>query len=69
MTREQVREWRERWKLVNEFHAQELREMSMERRLNLTRAGFRPHARTDREEAELADVRERWLKLKRPYLA
>jgi hypothetical protein len=69
MTREQVLAWKAQWKAMEEFHAQELREMSTERRLALTRAGFRPHRRTAGEEAGLARVRERWLTLKRRHLA
>ena len=65
ITPEQAREWKERWKAMDEVHAQELREMTMERKLSGADVIFWPRERTklEREELHLAELR--WLKLKR----
>lgn len=71
MTRENVEAWREGWQRVNEFHLQEIRNMTFEQRwqqLNiifefaLTMGWVKPAS-----EAELVPIRARWARLKANY--
>lgn len=71
MTRAEVERWREGWQRVNEFHLQEIREMTIEQRwerLNmLFEFALAMNWVKPAPEKELAPVRRRWARLKAGY--
>jgi len=71
LTRAEVERWREGWQRVNEFHLQEIREMTIEQRwerLNmLFEFALAMNWVKPAPEKELAPVRRRWARLKAGY--
>ena len=70
MTKLDALEYVARYKLVNEFEIAELRSTSIEAKLEQTNAlmaAVRQMGWTDALAEEEAEVRERWLRLKRAY--
>ena len=65
ITKEQAREFKERWKFVNEFIAQEIRNTSGEVKLQQLSAMFIVgQSRSPTFSAEEQEVRDRWRLLK-----
>ena len=70
MTKDEIRSWMDRWRLVNEYEREELRKTPIETRFRQL-ANLMHTARTigwtTSTPAEIDAVRARWLLLKRDY--
>lgn len=66
MTKAEARAWRERWHLVNEFVIEEARAATPEERLRDLDVLFRSRSlfRWPDDEADIAEARQRWIRLK-----
>jgi hypothetical protein len=70
MTKTEARAWMNRWKRVNKFERDELRQTSLEEKLRQLAAlmfSCDEFGWTDRLAAESTVVRERWQKLRSAY--
>ncbi len=71
MTRADLEAYRARWQRVNEYQTQEIRQMPVALKLRQANTLFRMAKMTRRQrsanEREIAEVRARWVKLKRLY--
>jgi hypothetical protein len=70
MTRAEVQAWQARWQLVNRAQCEELRGRSVDQKfhqLAALMASARALSWTLTREAETAEVRRRWAKLRKAY--
>lgn len=66
MTKSDIRAWRERWRLVNEFTIQEALAVSMEQRLRDLEWLFEVATASSGqdEDDDVVEVRQRWVRLR-----
>jgi hypothetical protein len=71
MKADEVRAWKKRWELVNAREIEELRQTPMEvkfQQLASPMAMARELGWVDHSPQEVAEVRERWIRLRKAYL-